>query len=97
MTDIFDILEGHSCKIGNMGLLGTSKNQNHQLCEICHFCLIFTLQQCIVAQKLIRQPYYSFSQHFVACFWEFSVPRRHTEKIYNTFGHKKYSFCTDKV
>ncbi len=59
--------QGHSCKIGNTDLLGTSKNQNHQLCEICHFCLIFTLQQCIVAQKLIRQPYSSFSQHFVAC------------------------------
>ena len=71
---------GHSCKIGNTDLLGTSKNQNHQLCEICHFCLIFTLQQCIVAQKLIRQPYSSFSQHFVACLWEFSVPRRHKKK-----------------
>ena len=71
---------GHSCKIGNTDLLGTSKNQNHQLCEICHFCLIFTLQQCIVAQKLIRQPYSSFSQHFVACLWEFSVPRRHRKK-----------------
>ena len=74
------MLEGHSCKIGNTHLLGTSKNQNHQLCEICHFCLIFTLQQCIVAQKLIRQPYSSFSQHFVACLWEFSVPRRHKKK-----------------
>ena len=72
--------QGHSCKIGNTDLLGTSKNQNHQLCEICHFCLIFTLQQCIVAQKLIRQPYSSFSQHFVACLWEFSVPRRHRKK-----------------
>lgn len=71
---------GNSCKIGNTDLLGTSKNQNHQLCEICHFCLIFTLQQCIVAQKLIRQPYSSFSQHFVACLWEFSVPRRHRKK-----------------
>ena len=60
-------LQGHSCKIGNTGLLGTSKNQNHQLCEICHFCLIFTLQQCIVAQKLIRQPYSSFNQHLVVC------------------------------
>ena len=74
------IQQGHSCKIGNTDLLGTSKNQNHQLCEICHFCLIFTLQQCIVAQKLIRQPYSSFSQHFVACLWEFSVPRRHRKK-----------------
>ena len=72
--------QGHSCKIGNTDLLGTSKNQNHQLCEICHFCLIFTLQQCIVAQKLIRQPYSSFSQHFVACLWEFFVPRRHRKK-----------------
>ena len=78
---IFEVkYQGHSCKIGNTDLLGTSKNQDHQLCEICHFCLIFTLQQCIVAQKLIRQPYSSISQHFVACLWEFSVPRRHRKK-----------------
>ena len=63
---ISSILQGNSCKIGNTRLLGTSKNQNHQLCELCHFCLIFTLQQYIVAQKLIRQPYCSFNQHFVA-------------------------------
>ena len=74
-------LLGNSCKIGNTRLLGTSKNQNHQLCEICHFCLIFTLQQYIVAQKLIRQPYCSFNQHFVACQRKFSVPRRRRQNI----------------
>ena len=78
---IRDQLVGNSCKIGNTRLLGTSKNQNHQLCEICHFCLIFTLQQYIVAQKLIRQPYCSFNQHFVACQRKFSVPRRRRQNI----------------
>ena len=29
--------EGHSCKIGNMRLLGTSENQNLQFHEICYF------------------------------------------------------------
>ena len=75
------IPQGNSCKIGNTRLLGTSKNQNHQLCELCHFCLIFTLQQYIVAQKLIRQPYCSFNQHFVACQRIFSVPRRRRQNI----------------
>ena len=75
------LIQGNSCKIGNTRLLGTSKNQNHQLCEICHFCLIFTLQQYIVAQKLIGQPYCSFNQHFVACQRIFSVPRRRRQNI----------------
>ena len=79
--DVVAKLQGNSCKIGNTRLLGTSKNQNHQLCEICHFCLIFTLQQYIVAQKLIRQPYCSFNQHFVACQRKFSVPRRRRQNI----------------
>ena len=59
------LLKGHSCKIGNMRLLGTSKNQNHQFYEICHFKLISTMTHYIVGQKLIRQPYCTFNQHFV--------------------------------
>ena len=49
------LLQGHSCKIGNMHVPGTSENQNHQFHEIHHFCLIFTFEYYIVAQKHIRQ------------------------------------------
>ena len=47
--------KGHSCKIGNMHVPGTSENQNRQFHEIHHFCLIFTFEYYIVAQKHIRQ------------------------------------------
>ena len=36
------MLQGNSCKIGNIPVPGTSKNQNCQFHEIHHFSLIFT-------------------------------------------------------
>ena len=59
-------IKGHSCKIGNMRVPGTSENQYCQFYEIHHFCLIFTFEYYTVAQKHIRQSYSSVNQHFMA-------------------------------
>ena len=55
-------LLGHSCKIGNMRLLGTPGIQNHQFHAICYFCLLFTLKQYIESRKYDGQPYCTFNQ-----------------------------------
>ena len=53
---------GHSCKIGNMRLLGTPGIQNRQFHAICYFCLLFTLKQYIESRKYDGQPYCTFNQ-----------------------------------
>ena len=79
---------GHSCKIGNMRVPGTSKNQYCQFYKIHHFYLIFTFEYYTVAQKHIRQSYSSVNQHFMAYLWKL-MSREHTEKMYSLFGHQK--------
>ena len=71
--------EGHSCKIGNMCLLGTSGIQNRQFHAICYFCLLFTLKQYVESRKQDGQPYCTFNQTSVTHKWKFHVPRRHNE------------------
>ena len=60
------LFKGHSCKIGNIPVPGTSENQNCQFYEIHHFSLIFTFLYYIVTLKHIRQSYCSDNQHVVA-------------------------------
>ena len=72
-------LQGHSCKIGNMRLLGTAENENCQFNAIWYFSLLFTLQQYIESRKYDWQPYCTFDQTSVPHYWKFHVPRRSTK------------------
>ena len=90
-------LQGHSCEIGNMRLLGTVENQNGQFHEICYFCLIFTPQQSIKSSKYDGQPYCTFYQTFVPHLWKFYVPRRHKENYAVCLAKGKHFFHTKEL
>ena len=90
------VIQGLSCKIGNIPVPGTSENQNCQFYEIHHFSLIFTFLYYIVTLKHIRQSYCSDNQHVVAYQWK-SMSQGQTEKCTACLARKKYFFCKDKV